>query len=138
MKKILMISILLPVLLILCAPVLPSLYTIESFRGPETAKIVTVVSSVLQKQKFTISKASEEEGIVKTDWKDETDTASKVVVVYFRKRISVTINKITGQMRLEVIKQKALRQGQWRNINLSPRDEREVQAIISIIKAELT
>ena len=128
---------LLVVLLISCAGTMqPALFETKRFPGCEMGDVVAAVTTVLPEYGYTVSTVNEKIGVVSTDWKEEAPGGFIFATTSVRRKISVTVDRETMKIKMQVIKQKKEKplfgkEPIWMDEKLSRKDEEVIREMLS-------
>ena len=114
-----------------CDVVLPSSVTGPVVSGVSQDGIINASVVVLSREGYTVGAADRAGGFVTTDWRSESSFASQAILgLSRRKRVSIIFDLATGEISVQMTKQKKEDDGEWRTDGLSDNDRREMDRIL--------
>ncbi len=125
-------------ILVGCDVVLPSSVTGPVVSGVSQDGILNASVVVLTREGYTVDVADRAGGFVTTDWRAESSFASQAILgVSHQKRVSVIFDVATGEISVQMTRQKKEYDGEWRTDGLSDNDRREMDRILTGIQERI-
>lgn len=125
-------------ILVGCDVVMPSSVTGPVVSGVSQDGIINASVVVLSREGYTVDGADRAGGFVTTDWRAESSFASQAILgLSRRKRVSVIFDVATGEISVQMTKQKKEVEGEWRTDGLSDTDRREMDRILTGVQERI-
>ena len=122
-----------------CDVVRPTSVTGPVANGVSPEVVLSSAVAVLSQEGYTVIESDPTGGYVTTDWRAESSFASQNFLgISRRKRVSVVFDLVTGQLSVQMTKQKREGEAPWRNDGLSNEDRRQMDVILSRIQVRLS
>ena len=118
-----------------CGVVDPALVSGAAGEGFSPDVFMNAATAILHEQGYTVVTADRVAGVVTTDWRDESSFFGQTFLQEsHRTRVSVVVDFYTLQITVQMTKQVREHNKPWRNENLSGKDRRRMQTILSQIQ----
>lgn len=125
-------------ILIGCDVVMPSTVTGPVVSGVPRDGIINASVVVLSREGYTVDVADQAGGYVTTDWRSESSFARQAILgVSHQKRVSIIFDLATGEVSIQMTKQKKENDGEWRTDGLSGNDRREMDRILAGVQERI-
>ena len=121
-------------LMVSCDVVRPTTITAPVEGVPPDA-LVNASIVILTEEGYTIETAEATSGLITTEWREESSFASQNFLgVSRRKRVSIVYDLLTGEVSVQMTKQKKEDDHAWRTDGLSGNDRSELDRILGRIQ----